>query len=203
MSSQSSYGAPSGEAMDRSMGTDYMRAKMEACESMEIKQYRRGCLQECFCCVTKSDFKYYDGEKKIAESKEEFSFVCRCCFAPCHPFDMSISDPTSEHGDILEVNRPFRCCMGNIKPCCRQEATVFSGDDHLGDIQETCWCFVPQFKVFDHNEEALYIIRPPTCCGNMCMDCRPEGKNPCPHGCCMIPCDVYRIVGGAEAMEPV
>jgi len=191
---------PAQETMDRGLGTDVMINALELCKAIEVRQGRRGCLQECFCCVTKSDFKYLIGGKTIAHSKEDFSFICRCCFAPCHPFDMTISDTASD-SEFLEVNRPFRCCLGTCKCCCKQEATVFSGDDHLGDIQETCWWFVPQFKVYDHNEEEVYVIHPPTCCSGMCVDCGAEGKNHCPHGCCIIPCDVYP--SGTEGADPI
>lgn len=177
------------------LGTDVMKDTLQSCETIEIRQDRRGCLQECFCCLTKSDFRYLNGKKTIAKSKEEFSFVCRCCFAPCHAFDMTITDsPNSsdEPEEFLEVNRPFRCCPGTCKCCCQQEATVFSGDDHLGDIRESFWWCVPQFKVYDDNNEEIYVIRPPTCWNGMCIDCTgSDGNHPCPHGCCMVPCDIY------------
>jgi hypothetical protein len=174
-------------------GTDVMKNTLQSCETIEICQDRRGWLQECFCCTTKSDFRYLmnDGSSsksiKIAQSKEEFSFVCRCCFAPCHAFDMTIKDTNKDPGpeEFLEVNRPFRCCVGTCKCCCNQEAAVFSGDDHLGDIRESFWCCVPTFKVYDNQEEEIYIIRPPTCWNGMCIDCTgPEGDTHlcCPHG---------------------
>jgi hypothetical protein len=188
------------------LGTAVMNNSLQSCETIEIRQDRRGCLQECFKCTTKSDFRYLtnDGSssksKTFARSKEEFSFVCRCCFAPCHAFDMTIkdtntiasadsnSDSNSEDPgpeEFLEVNRPFRCCVGTCKCCCNQEATVFSGVDHLGDIRESFWCCVPTFKVYDNKEEEIYIIRPPTCWNGMCIDCTgPEGDTHlcCPHG---------------------
>mmetsp|Transcript_33992 Transcript_33992/g.80021 ORF Transcript_33992/g.80021 Transcript_33992/m.80021 type:complete len:262 (-) Transcript_33992:131-916(-) len=194
--------APGSESMDRGLVTDAMSNTLESCETMEIRHYRRGWIQEFFCCITRSDFKFFNEGKKVATSKEDFAFVCRCCFGPCHPFDMTIKDKETDT-QFLEINRPSRCCMGTTKCCCRQEATIFSGDEHLGDIQETCWCCVPKFKVYDQDENELYIIRPPTCCGNMCIDCMPDEKCPCPHGCCMIPCDVYTIQNGAEGFKPI
>lgn len=200
---------PGQETMDRGStkksmipGTDLMKEKLQSCETLEIRHDRRGCLQECFCCITKSDFRYYNGKKKIAKSKEEFSFVCRCCFAPCHAFDMTITDTSddqdstnSDNGpeEFLEVNRPFRCCLGTFKCCCNQETTIFSGDDHLGDIRESFWCCVPQFRVYDDNEQEIYVIKPPTCVNGMCINCTgpDDDTSACPYGCCMIPCDVY------------
>mmetsp|Transcript_41421 Transcript_41421/g.46255 ORF Transcript_41421/g.46255 Transcript_41421/m.46255 type:complete len:279 (+) Transcript_41421:21-857(+) len=179
----------------KGLGTDAMKDTLQSCETMEIRQDRRGCLQECFCCLTKSNFRYLIGGKTIAKSKEEFSFVQRCCVAPCHSFDMTITDNSNSSDDpeeFLEVNRPFRCCLGPCKCCCNQETTIFSGDDHLGDIRESFWCFVPQFKVYDDDMEEVYVIRPPTCCNGMCIDCTGSDGNPvCPHGCCMVPCDIY------------
>mmetsp|Transcript_6732 Transcript_6732/g.12457 ORF Transcript_6732/g.12457 Transcript_6732/m.12457 type:complete len:242 (-) Transcript_6732:109-834(-) len=176
-----------GETMER--GNEVLMSKLQNCEKIEVRQGRRGWLQECLCCVTKSDFKYFDGEKQIARSKEEFSFLCRCCFAPDHAFDMTIKEPESDT-ELLEINRPFRICPSACKCCCKQEATIFSGEDDLGEIRETWWWCVPQFKVYDHNDEELYTIHPPTCCDGTCVDCFSEG-NPCPHGCCIIPCDIY------------
>jgi len=194
--------APGSEAMERDLTRDALQDTLGSCDSMDIRHYRRGWLQEFFCCTTKSDFKYMKEGKTVAKSKEDFSFPCRCCLGPCHAFDMILRD-TKTDSEFLEVNRPFRCCMGNFKCCCKQEATVFSGDDHLGDIQETCWFGVPHFVVLDQAENEVYLIRPPTCCGSMCINCFPDGKWPCPHGCCMIPCDVYPIENAREGTQPI
>lgn len=186
--------SPGGEKMDRGLGTTAMRNALRSCDSMEIRQYRRGWWQEFFCCQTKSDFQYLNGKEVVLKSKEDFNFCCRCWFAPCHSFDMTLVGEQTNF-EVLEVNRPFRCCMSTGKCCCKQEATIFSGENHLGDIKETCWWFVPSFKVYNEEEKGVYIIRPPTCCFNMCVNCCPGGKCPCPYGCCMIPCEVYDSEG--------
>ena len=49
---------------------------------------------------------------------------------------------------------------------------------------------VPQFKVYDHDDQTVYLIHPPTCMGGMCIDFFTEG-NPCTHGCCKIPFRIY------------
>lgn len=193
---------PGAETMDRGVGTDEMRNILGSCDSMEIRHARRGWMQEFFCCISKSQFTYLNNKQVVAKSKEDFTFVCRCCFAPCHPFDMSIEDAKTET-DFIEVNRPFRCCIGTGKCCCKQEATVFSGDEHLGDIKESCWWFVPSFKVYDQNETKLYVVKPPTCCFDGCVDCCPGGQNPCPLGHCRIPCNVYPVNNGVEGKDPV
>ena len=121
-------------------GTEHLMSTLKTCNRMEIRHARRGWLQECACCITKSSFKYYiDGKKsRMAESKEEFSFCCRCCLAPHHSFDMTINAPGTEN-EILEFNRPCRCPLSCGKCCCFQEGTIFSGEDDLGEIRETCW----------------------------------------------------------------
>jgi len=125
-----------GEKMDR--GTDTLKQTLENVDKLEIRHARRGWLQECMCCITKSDFRYLADGKKVAESKEEFSFLCRCCCAPTHSFDMTIKAPGSE-AELIEFNRPFRLCLGTCKCCCHQEATIFSGEEDLGEIKETWW----------------------------------------------------------------
>ena len=188
--------------MDRGLGTDVMRSTLGSCDSMEIRHYRRGWCQEFFCCISRSDFKYLaNGKELVARSKEDFTFLCRCCLGPCHSFDMTIAD-TKTGSDFIEINRPFRICPGTGKCCCKQEATIFSGDEHLGDIKETCWWCVPSLEVFDETEKRVYKIRPPTCWFGMCVDCFADG-NPCPHGCCMIACEVYKMQNGFEEEEPV
>jgi len=191
-------GPTGGEKMDRGVGNDTLAETMESCDSMEIRHYRRGWWQEFFCCQTKSKFEYKIGKKIVARSKEDFSFPCRCLFGPCHPFDMTIYNAESEE-DFLEINRPFRCCMGTGKCVCNQEATIFSGEEHMGDIQESCWWFVPEFRVFDPSEKGVYIVRPPTCCFDGCVNCCPGGEDPCcPFGFCMIPCEVYAMENGFQ-----
>jgi hypothetical protein len=139
------------EKMER--GTPLMKGTLEGCKKMEIRHARRGWCQECCCCITKSDFKYYDtthnddpdsnsNKKKIAISKEEFNFCCRCCIGPCHSFDMTVKAPglpEDQNPEIIELNRPCRCPMMSCKCCCYQEATIFSGDDDLGEIRESFW----------------------------------------------------------------
>jgi len=177
-----------GEKMER--GTETLKKKLQNVSTLEIRHARRGWCQECLCCITKSSFKYYSEGKKVAESKEEFNFCCRCCCAPHHTFDMVVKAPHSED-ELIEINRPYKMCsLCPAKPCCRQETVVFSGEADLGEIQETCWFCVPQYKVLNHDDEVVYIIHPPTCCGGCCIDFFTEG-NPCPHCCCLVPCRIY------------
>ena len=56
----------------------------------------------------------------------------------------------------------------------------------LGTIKETCYYCVPSFKVLDDQQQEVYLMHPPTCCGGMCVNCATEG-NPCRKGCCKVP----------------
>ena len=49
---------------------------------------------------------------------------------------------------------------------------------------------VPSFKVYDHQDNQIYLIHQPTCCGGCCVNCCAEG-NPCGKGCCKQSFRVY------------
>ena len=50
---------------------------------------------------------------------------------------------------------------------------------------------IPTFAVFDSDDEPLYVVRPPTCCGGLCINCCAEG-NPCGKGCCKVSFRFYK-----------
>jgi hypothetical protein len=60
----------------------------------------------------------------------------------------------------------------------------------------SCFSSVPQYKIYDNDDDSVYIVHPPTCCGGVCVNCWTEG-NPCTHGCCKIPFRIY----DADAMN--
>jgi Scramblase len=122
--------------MDR--GTPTLKAHVENCTKMHVRQARRGWLQECLCCDSKSDFKYFVGGSHVAESEEESTHLCRCCLAPHHPFLMGVTE-VNANSELVEVDRPLRFCVAPCKCCCMQEAVVMSGGEKLGEIRETWW----------------------------------------------------------------
>jgi hypothetical protein len=124
------------EKMERGDGLGTLTETLEGVNRLEIRHDRRGWLQEAFCCITKSNFRFYHGEKKIAEAKEEFDYCCRCCCAPHHPFDISIKAAGSE-SELIEMNRPCRLPLCLWKCCCFQQGYIFSGEDELGEVRET------------------------------------------------------------------
>jgi len=105
-------------------------------DRLEIRHDRRGWLQEAFCCITKSNFRFYNGEEKIAEAREEFTYCCRCWCAPHHPFDLTIR-PTGSDSEIIEFVRPCRLPLCPWKCCCLQQGYMFVGEYDLGKVQET------------------------------------------------------------------
>ena len=129
--------------MDRALPN--FKKRMDGVTKMEIRQNRRGWLQECLCCQYKSEFKYLVDGKMIAHSNEEFGACNRCTFAPHHTWDMTIKERGGDT-EMLEIERPCRCYMPLCcKCCCFQEAFISSGEEDLGEIRETCywWYVVP------------------------------------------------------------
>lgn len=175
------------QKMDR--GTDACVAHLGPATEMEIRQTRRGCFQELLGCEAQTEFKHYIGGNHVATSLEESSCLCRLCFQPCHPFTMSVKENSTE-AELLTVERPFRCATGACKCCCYQEANITSGGQLLGNIKEDCYFCVPSFTVNKADGQGLYVVHPPTCCGNMCVNICAEG-NPCGKGCCKVSFRVY------------
>lgn len=151
-----------------------------------MRQTRRGWLQECLGCEAKTEFKYFIGSDQVFHSLEDASCPCRCCCQPCYPYVMVVKELNTE-AEIVTVDRPFSCCVSSCKCCCYQTATISSGGNKLGSIQETCWFCVPSLKVFDHGGKQLYLAHSPTCLGGLCVNCCAEG-NPCGKGCCKGAC---------------
>ena len=123
-----------------------------------------------------------------SKSCTSVSFLC----VPCHVFrfKMQVKELNTD-AEILTVDRPCKCCMGSCKCCCYQIATISSGGQELGSIQEKYYYCIPTFTISDYNQEPLYILHQPTCCGGCCVNCGAEG-NPCTRkGCCKVSFRVY------------
>lgn len=176
--------APEKNTMER--GTAIMNTHLSSCQLMEIRQTRRGWLQECFGCEAKSEFKYFIDNKQVADSLEESAFCCRCFCQPCYGWKMQVKDLDTK-SEILEVERPWQFAVGSCKCCCYQQATIVSGGHRLGRIEETCFFCVPSFKTYDDQGKHTYTIHPPTCCCGVCVNCFTEGNPCCGRGCCKVP----------------
>ena len=65
--------------MDRGTSiTDACRAHLQDASLLDIRQTRRGWIQECLGCQAQTEFKYYNADKnQIAHSLEEANCFCR------------------------------------------------------------------------------------------------------------------------------
>ena len=124
------------EVMDR--GTSALKSHVQNCEQIEIRQTRRGFIQELLGCDAKTEFKYFIGENQIAESLEDTDCFCRMCCNAIHPFKMVVKELNTE-AELVSVDRPLVfCAVSNCKCCCYQEASFTSGGDAVGSIKEEC-----------------------------------------------------------------
>jgi Scramblase len=175
---------PQKETMDR--GTEAMRNHLSSCRVMDIRQTRRGWLQDCLGCEAKSEFKYFIDNTQMAHSLEQSNCINRICFHACYSWTTEVKDLNTD-AELLRVDRPCQCGIGGCKCCCYQSAIVTSGGERLGRVTETCYYCVPSFNMYDDRDQHVYIIHPPTCLCGVCVNCCAEG-NPCgPTGCCKVP----------------
>lgn len=105
--------------------------------------------------------------------------------------------------ELMTIERPCACVAGACKCCCYQTASVSSGGQELGTIEEECYFCVPSFTINDSEGKAIYRVHPPTCAGGACVNICTEG-NPCTSkGCCKLPFWVFdpdqKDTNGAEA----
>lgn len=166
--------------MDR--GSDAFKEAVEGVEEMEIRQTRRGWCQELMGCEAKNEFKYYIDGEKVFHSLEDTDCFCRMCCNPIHPYKTEVKHHETGE-EMVTIDRPCACAHGPCKCCCYQNASFSSGGSEIGTITETCFYCIPTFDMHDENGTHLYVIRPPTCCGGLCVNCCAEG-NPCGKGCC-------------------
>jgi hypothetical protein len=82
---------------------------------------------------------------------------------------------------MLQFERPFACPIGCGKFCCLQEMHVHDAQrKNLGMVQEaSCWWCVPRFNVVRPDGTREFTVKPPVCCGGLCMDCRCAGCMKC------------------------
>jgi len=186
--------------MDR--GTDACKTHLTECNVMDIRQTRRGWLQECIGCEAKSEFKYFNGKEQVAQSLEDSEFLMRCCFQPCYDWKMVVKEVNTD-AELLTIHRPFSCCVTSCKFCCDgQEAVVSSGGQKVGMIKEEYFYCVPMFTISDADGNPKYKVHSPTCCGGVCVNCFTEGCI-CGKGLCKMPFWIFdhnqEITDGGDA----
>jgi len=168
--------------MDR--GSDALKAQVSDMNQVHMRQTRRGCCQELMGCEAKTEFKYFkqEGGEQFASSLEESDLCCRLCCPMIRPFKTVVQE-TGTLAELLTIDRPLACAPGGCKCCCFQELNISSGGRPIGKVEEQFFCCVPRFHIKDENDQLLYKMHMPTCCGGMCINVCAEG-NPCGKGCC-------------------
>lgn len=178
--------APAGMQMNR--GDD-----LATYQNLLIKQTRKGCFQELFGCEANTEFKIATMENKGADmfyALEDTSCLMRFICRGNRPFSLKMTHGLDGSGQELAVfDRPFRCPLGSLKCCCYQKITATAKGVEIGEVSETCWCFVPTFAVRDASNQEQYKISMPRCCGGMCVDI-------CAEGCCKCRVPFYLFKPG-------
>src|SRR3569623_2318961 len=106
---------PAKQTMQR--GTEAMKTHFSGCSKMDIRQTRRGWLQECFGCDAKNEFKYYVDSNQMAYSLEESACFARWCCQPCYSWKMQVKE-LNTNAELLSIERPCACPVGTCKCCC-------------------------------------------------------------------------------------
>jgi len=170
---------------------------MNLSQEFLIAQTRKGCFQECCGCEANSQFKFYVNGQHTAMIEEQSSCMMRFCCGNARPWQTKMalgqSDDLTNLASIVNFERPFRCKAGPCKCCCFQEVkTTDPSGALLGGIKEQFWCCVPKFTVYGPDQQPVYDVHQPTCCGGQCI-------NLCAEGCCncRIPFYFYPH-GGAD-----
>jgi hypothetical protein len=165
-----------------------------------------GCEAKSEFKISKMEHEWMDGYKILDQGQnqedimyalEESSFFCRCCWRDGRPFDMVVSEGSEKGGqELLHFVKPCSFPLyfsiptkdGSVDcPCCcflPKLSTTLPGGTELGNesayICDQNLC-VPKLK-YSENGQAVYILKPETCCGGCCISCEPCGK-----GCIYIP----------------
>jgi len=183
-------------------------------ESLMVCQTSKGwCARVCCGCEPKQEFRVHERAsgkqgKQVFHILEETGCCTRCCCGGNRNWSMqmNLGDTMSGTQPLLQFERPLRCPMSCGKCCCcHQEVQVFSADDDgnakdpLGNVKETCWCCVPQFKINTPDGKTEFLLRQPTCCGGACVNYCDQGQGCCCS--CRIPFYVYLSDMGLHASK--
>ena len=175
-------------AIDRNAGECSILSNQS---NLFVKQTKKGCFQELCGCEANTEFKIATMDKReddIYYALENTSCCVRFCCRGNRPFQIDLWSGKDKNGiQIGKFQRPFRCMMANCKCCCYQEiSAVNSSGVKMGSVKENCWLCVPSFDVKDADNKAVYLLKYPTCCMGLCINC-------CAEGCCncRIPFYIY------------
>jgi len=172
-------------------GSETMNKHLTDMKKISVRQTRKGWFLELLGCEVKSEFKYFsEGTDQIATSLEDSNCLLRNFCLGCYPYTVEVKEIETEE-EILSMERPCSLPVGGCKCCSYQSLNFTSGGQALGKVEEQCWYCVPVFKIFNENDDPIYKIHQPTCCGGGCVNCCYEGNPFCGRGCCKVPFLVF------------
>ncbi|CAE7351270.1 Plscr3 [Symbiodinium sp. CCMP2592] len=210
--------------------TDLLKAPGQV-DGMMIYQKTSQCCR-CLCCQPNIDWTVHDyvedwsADMSLAVKMtitEDSSWFGRC-MSHCYPAWRAIKYSVhngDENGPVLfTIEKGFTCSNcpliidgdgGPVRcPCCcclpYLEAKSPNGE-HLGKVSYICDAcpFVPKYDVFDKKGVPMYRVRPDTCVGGLCVQCRCGGGTK--GKCFRIPFPIrepmppYRPVGDAAITD--
>ena len=131
---------------------------------------------------------------ELFAANEDTSCLVRTCCQSNRPMTINLTQGGDKGPQMLQFERPFSCPIGCGKCCCLQEMHVHDAQHkNLGMVQEaSCWWCVPRFNVVRPDGTQEFTVKPPVCCGGMCMDCCSEGCGNCMK--CRVPSTTMLIL---------
>eukprot|EP00547_Thalassionema_nitzschioides_P005903 CAMPEP_0194201658 /NCGR_PEP_ID=MMETSP0156-20130528/1873_1 /TAXON_ID=33649 /ORGANISM="Thalassionema nitzschioides, Strain L26-B" /LENGTH=318 /DNA_ID=CAMNT_0038926913 /DNA_START=43 /DNA_END=999 /DNA_ORIENTATION=- len=111
-----------------------------------------------------------------------------CCVIQTSPTSHFLT-PHDVSAEIVAIHEKQNTCPTNC--CCFPEnlpylRTLDAQGEYLGETKYVCdgCIFVPKFLVLDKYQEPKFLLRPDTCLGGLCMQCRCGGRQ---GKCCRLP----------------
>ena len=176
----SSEATPGVSDMDRTTTAE----PLAALQNLRVRQTLKGCLQTLLGCDANEQFRLSALENPSVElfaANEDTSCIVRTCCQSNRPMTINLTQGGDRGPLMLQFERPFACPICCGKCCCLQEMHVHDAQHkNLGTVQEaSCWWCVPRFNVLRPDGTREFTVKPPVCCGGLCMDCRCAGCLKC------------------------
>mmetsp|Transcript_25045 Transcript_25045/g.39359 ORF Transcript_25045/g.39359 Transcript_25045/m.39359 type:complete len:284 (+) Transcript_25045:68-919(+) len=132
-------------------------------------------IMRCFFKACR-ETKYVQHSSNIpaAVQKEEDYNWCR---VQCDELPKGLTEEDRVKDVLATHEKPLTCGMNAC--CCLPSIVTKDGNGNvIGKTQFVCdgCCFVPKYDVFEANGQKKYRLRPDTCVGGMCVQCRCGGQ---------------------------